>query len=65
MSKILKGPKEGAAARLREIYSKIIKRPISPEQRKDLEEVFKKRDQSTDTEKSKKIAKSESDAELI
>lgn len=62
MSAELKYPKKGAVARLREFYLEIVKKPLTPEQRANLEEVFKKKDQSKANEK--KIAKPNEDAGL-
>ncbi|MFN8944359.1 MAG: hypothetical protein ACK5WZ_07015, partial [Pseudobdellovibrionaceae bacterium] len=41
----LKYPKKGAVAKLREFYLEIVKKPLTPEQKANLEEVFKKKDQ--------------------
>lgn len=67
MSTTPKGPKKDAAQKLRDLYFKITKRPLSPENRKDLEEVFRKKEPTESAEpiKPKKIAKPDRDAGLI
>lgn len=67
MSTELKFPKKGAVARLREFYLEITKKPLTSEQRKNLEDTFKKRNESPDVTENntpKKIAKSDQDIEL-
>ncbi len=60
----LKSPKPGAVAEMRELYNKLRKQPLTPEQKNDLREVFKKRDRRKDEKKPKKIAKPLRNAEL-
>jgi len=65
MSSDLKYPQKGAVAKLRDLYSEIIKkRPLTPEQRERFIEIFKKKEDAPETTEKKKIAKSHQGAEL-
>lgn len=62
-----KGPKKDAAQKLRDLYFKITKRPLSPESRKDIEEMLKQRKEQLKKDtpsKPKKVAKPDQDAGL-
>jgi hypothetical protein len=62
MSTPLKYIKKGSVARFREFYKKTTKKPLTSEQRKELLEVFKKKDKSeADQVNQKKIARSDQD----
>jgi hypothetical protein len=63
MEKPLGVPKKGAGARLREFYKKLRERPLSPSEKAELIETFKKKKQS-DEKAPKKIAKPPRDLEL-
>ena len=67
MSTELKYPKKGAVGRLRQLYFEITKKPLTPDQRKNLEDAFEKKDHNEEADKSrpKKIAKPEQDAGLV
>ena len=56
-------PKSGAVAKVREVYNELRRRPLSEDQRKELEDVFKKRDKPSE-KTPKKIAKPDRDAGL-
>lgn len=58
-----KGPEKNAAEKLRGDYEKIVKRPVSPEARKKIEELLKDQKPKNDGGRSKRIAKS-SDVEI-
>lgn len=60
MSEKLKVPQKGATERLRKLYNEILERPFSSE----LLEILKKKPQVPEEHPKKKIAKSESDAEI-
>jgi hypothetical protein len=64
MGKPLGVPKKGAVARMREIYNKIRRQPLTPEQREELREVFKKKERLTDSKRPRKIAKPGQDVEM-
>lgn len=55
MSKKLKGPNSNAAARLREFYNSVIRKPLNEEDKIELRKVFNKKIQI------KKVAKSNQD----
>lgn len=59
----LKYLKPGSVARFREMYYKIVNTPITPEQRKELLEVFGKKDTYTNT-KIKQVIKKYKDLEI-
>ncbi|MEK6774178.1 MAG: hypothetical protein AABY64_09570 [Bdellovibrionota bacterium] len=66
MSAPLKQIKKGSVAKFREFYNKVVRKPLSPEDREELRDVFRKKNQSeqTETNKPKKIAKSDQDMGL-
>ena len=64
MEKPLKTPNKGAVARLRELYFERRKRPLSPEEKKRLQETFKKKSPEAIPEKPKKSARQKRDLEL-
>jgi len=59
----LKAPNYGAVAKMREVYKKLREQPLSPEQKNELREVFKKRDRQIE-KTPKKIAKRNSDMDM-
>lgn len=60
----LKYLRPGSVARFREIYYKIVNTPITPEQRKELLEVFGKKDSDTDTKIKQVIKKNKQIVEV-
>lgn len=66
MSTPLKQIKKGSVAKFREFYNKVVRKPLSREDREELRDVFKKKDQpeQTETNMPKKIAKSDQDMGL-
>ena len=58
-----KGPQPNAVSKMREAYNRIRKRPLTSEQKEELREVFRKKDEK-ENKTPKKIARSEMDAEL-
>lgn len=64
MSTELKGPKKNAAQKLRDLYFKVTKRPLSPENRKNIEDLLKDRKAQIEKNRPRKIAKSDADTEL-
>lgn len=65
MSTESKGPKKDAAQKLRDLYFKVTKRPLSPENKKNIEDLLKDRKDQIEKEQPRKIAKSDTDAGLI
>ena len=59
-----KGPEQDAAQKLREDHNRITKRPVPPEARKNLDDLFKKEDSEKKPTAPKKIAKSDHEAGL-
>ena len=66
MSSNFKQIKKGSVSRFREFYNKVVRKPLSPEDREELRDAYKKKDQAgrTDNEKPKKIAKHDQDLGL-
>ncbi len=62
MSTPLKGPKKDAVARLRDFYNKVVRKPLTEQDKAEIREVFKKKEKAA--EKAKKIAKPNQDMEL-
>lgn len=58
-----KGPEKDAAQKLREDYNRIVKRPLSPDARKEIEDFLKNQKPETDT-RPKKVGKPNQDAEV-
>jgi len=56
--------KKGSVARFREFYNKVVRQPLSPKDREELRDAFKKQDRNDQVEKSKKIAKPDQDIGL-
>lgn len=56
MNEKLKGPNKNAAARLREFYNNVIRKPLTEEDKVELRKIFNKKDQN------KKAAKPDQDA---
>lgn len=64
MSEPLKYLKKGSVARFREFYNKIVKKPLTPEQREELLEIFQKKDKAETPEKLKSKIAAKSDRDL-
>ena len=58
-----KGPQPNAVSKMREAYNEIRNRPLTPEQKKELVEVFQKKNK-TSNKAPKKIARPKLDAEM-
>lgn len=63
MSESLKYLKKGSVSRFREFYNKLIQKPLSFEQRKELLEIFQKKEdpKKQKNEKNKMVAKTDRD----
>lgn len=63
MNEPLKYLKKGSVARFREFYNKVVKKPLTPEQREELLEIFQKKDkpENAEKEKPKMVAKPDRD----
>ena len=58
-----KGPEKNAAQKLRDDYAKIVKRPVSSEARREIEELLKNQKSKNDGGRTKRIAKPRHDVE--
>lgn len=63
MNRSLKYLKKGSVARFRKFYNEIVKKPLAPERREELLEIFQKINKTKKSEKQKNrlVAKSTSD----
>lgn len=57
-----KGPQPQAVGKMREIYNRIRNRPLAPDKKKELTEIFKKENR-VQKKTPKKIARSDSETE--
>ena len=66
MSSSLKQIKKGSVARFRDFYNKVVRKPLSSDDREELRDAFKKknREERADNKKPRKIAKPDQDLGL-
>lgn len=66
MSISVKNSKKGTVAKFKEFYNKVVRKPLSQDDREELRDAFKKKDQAEEIEKTepKKIAKPDRDMGL-